>query len=121
MYKNTLRNLSAYKYRADNGGLYCPTGAKCFYSSGISITSSQVSGGGRLTRYEGRYSFSYPQASGAIKSDFLSEIFSVQQNDNYDPKTPIFICRRQLVKKVLQIFVDGNSVGGYTEFAKINS
>ncbi|MBN3182551.1 hypothetical protein H5A18_11625 [Pectobacterium brasiliense] len=96
--------LSAYKFRADNGILYCPAGAKCTYSSGISIASSSVSGGGRLTRYEARYSFSYPQASGAIKTDSLNEIFSVQQNDNYSsaitPSAPDITTEQQeTVKK----------------------
>ncbi|MCA6917546.1 hypothetical protein LF941_19340 [Pectobacterium versatile] len=72
---------AVYKYRADNGILYCPSGAKCTYGSNFSVLSTRVSGG--LTDYTLRYSFSYPQSSGTIKTDYISEVVSVQQNKNY--------------------------------------
>ncbi|TAI90456.1 hypothetical protein [Pectobacterium versatile] len=74
---------AVYRYRTDNGILYCPSGAKCSYSPDFSVVSTRISGG--LTDYSLRYSFSYPQASGSIKTDFISEIVSVQQNKNYSP------------------------------------
>lgn len=75
---------AVYKYRADNGILYCPSGAKCTYGSNFSVLSTRVSGG--LTDYTLRYSFSYPQSSGTIKTDYVSEVISVQQNKNYSPE-----------------------------------
>lgn len=74
---------AVYQYRADNGILYCPSGAGCSYSPDFSVVSSRVSGG--LTDYTLRYSFSYPQSSGTIKTDYVSEVVSVQQNKNYSP------------------------------------
>ncbi|MDC9817844.1 hypothetical protein ABRQ07_02025 [Pectobacterium polonicum] len=74
---------AVYQYRADNGVLYCPSGAKCTHSPDFSVTATRISGG--LTDYTLRYSFAYPQASGSIKTDFISEIVSVQQNKNYSP------------------------------------
>ncbi|MBE5223077.1 hypothetical protein IG608_16685 [Pectobacterium sp. A113-S21-F16] len=74
---------AVYQYRADNGILYCPSGAKCSYSPDFSVLSTRVSGG--LTDHTLRYSFSYPQSSGTIKTDYISEIVSVQQNKNYSP------------------------------------
>ncbi|MEI7336023.1 hypothetical protein LHL03_11095 [Pectobacterium carotovorum] len=74
---------AVYKYRSDNGILYCPSGAKCSYSPDFSVVSTRVSGG--LTDYTLRYSFSYPQSSGTIKTDYISEVVSVQQNKNYSP------------------------------------
>ncbi|MBN3062874.1 hypothetical protein H5A21_01925 [Pectobacterium aquaticum] len=73
-----------YKYRADNGILYCPSGAKCSYGPDFSVLSTRVSGA--LTDYTLKYSFSYPQSSGTIKTDYISEIVSVQQNRNYSPE-----------------------------------
>ncbi|WCG84863.1 hypothetical protein [Pectobacterium sp. A5351] len=75
---------AVYKYRADNGILYCPSGAKCTYGSNFSVLSTRVSGG--LTDYTVRYSFSYPQSSGTLKTDYISEVISVQQNKNYSPE-----------------------------------
>ncbi|QSD24718.1 hypothetical protein H5A38_10660 [Pectobacterium brasiliense] len=75
---------AVYQYRADNGILYCPSGAKCSYSPDFSVVSTRVSGG--LTDYTLRYSFSYPQSSGTLKTDYISEIISVQQNKNYSPE-----------------------------------
>ncbi|MEI7268836.1 hypothetical protein [Pectobacterium versatile] len=74
---------AVYQYRADNGILYCPSGASCSHSADFSVVSTRVSGG--LTDYTLRYSFSYPQSSGSIKTDFISEVVSVQQNKNYSP------------------------------------
>ncbi|MEQ9936405.1 hypothetical protein ABRQ07_02085 [Pectobacterium polonicum] len=73
-----------YRYRADNNFLYCPNGAICTYSPDFSIISTRISGG--LTDYSVRYGFSYPQSSGAIKNDHISEVISVQQNKNYSPE-----------------------------------
>ncbi|WP_233968011.1 hypothetical protein [Pectobacterium polaris] len=73
---------AVYQYRADNGILYCPSGAKCSYSPDFSVVSTRVSGG--LTDYTLRYNFSYPQSSG-VKTDYISEVVSVQQNKNYSP------------------------------------
>ncbi|MBT9183304.1 hypothetical protein ILP31_04360 [Pectobacterium punjabense] len=73
---------AVYQYRADNGILYCPSGAKCSYSADFSVVSTRVSGG--LTDYTLRYNFSYPQSSG-VKTDYISEVVSVQQNKNYSP------------------------------------
>lgn len=73
-----------YRYRADNKFLYCPNGAICTYSPDFSIISTRISGG--LTDYSVRYGFSYPQSSGAIKNDHISEVISVQQNKNYSPE-----------------------------------
>ncbi|QHQ15593.1 hypothetical protein GMW39_06780 [Pectobacterium parmentieri] len=76
---------AVYQYRSDNAILYCPSGAKCTHSPDFSVTATRVSGG--LTDYTLRYSFSYPQSSGS-KTDFISEIVSVQQNKNYSPEIP---------------------------------
>ncbi|POD98553.1 hypothetical protein [Pectobacterium odoriferum] len=75
---------AVYQYRSDNAILYCPSGAKCTHSLDFSVTATRVSGG--LTDYTVRYSFSYPQLSGALKTDFISEVISVQQNKNYSPE-----------------------------------
>lgn len=66
---------AVYQYRADNGVLYCPSGAKCTHSPDFSVTATRISGG--LTDYTLRYSFSYPQSSGSIKTDFITEVVSV--------------------------------------------
>ncbi|PPE62183.1 hypothetical protein F157LOC_01021 [Pectobacterium brasiliense] len=75
---------AVYQYRADNGILYCPSGAKCTHSPDFSVTATRVSGG--LTDYTVRYGFSYQQSSGTLKTDFVSEVISVQQNKNYSPE-----------------------------------
>ncbi|MEI7352940.1 hypothetical protein WCU98_24545, partial [Pectobacterium parmentieri] len=77
---------AVYQYRADNDVLYCPSGAKCTHSPDFSVTATRLSGG--LTDYTLRYSFSYPQSSGSIKTDYISEVVSVQQNKNYSPEIP---------------------------------
>ncbi|KFX11099.1 hypothetical protein KP17_16450 [Pectobacterium parvum] len=75
---------AVYQYRSDNAILYCPSGAKCTHSLDFSATATRVSGG--LTDYTVRYSFSYPQSSGTLKTDYVSEVISVQQNKNYSPE-----------------------------------
>ncbi|WP_233960938.1 hypothetical protein [Pectobacterium versatile] len=75
---------AVYQYRSDNAILYCPSGAKCTHSLDFSVTATRVSGG--LTDYTVRYSFSYPQSSGTLKTDYISEVISVQQNKNYSPE-----------------------------------
>ncbi|MEQ9917154.1 hypothetical protein ABRQ01_10820 [Pectobacterium aroidearum] len=77
---------AVYQYRSDNAILYCPSGAKCTYSPDFSVTATRVSGG--LTDYTVKYRFSYPQSSGAIKNDYISEVITVQQNKNYSPEIP---------------------------------
>ncbi|KHT23415.1 hypothetical protein [Pectobacterium carotovorum] len=75
---------AVYQYRSDNAILYCPSGAKCTHGLDFSVTATRVSGG--LTDYTVRYSFSYPQSSGTLKTDYVSEVISVQQNKNYSPE-----------------------------------
>ncbi|MCE9729967.1 hypothetical protein [Pectobacterium sp. IFB5596] len=71
--------LSAYKFRADSGGLYCPSGAQCTYGAALRMNRVTPSGDGRFTQYEAGYDISY---SGKMVS--LGEIFSVHKNASYD-------------------------------------
>ncbi|MEI7164780.1 hypothetical protein [Pectobacterium parmentieri] len=71
--------LSAYKFRADSGGLYCPSGAQCTYGTALRMNRVTPSGDGRFTQYEAGYDISY---SGKMVS--LGEIFSVHKNASYD-------------------------------------
>ncbi|URG54575.1 hypothetical protein IG605_010040 [Pectobacterium quasiaquaticum] len=76
---------AAYKYRAENGFLYCPSGAQCTYGSGLRMNRVTPSGDGRFTQYEAGYDITY-----GGKTVSLGEIFSVHKNFGYDPAvTPV--------------------------------
>ncbi|WP_437216997.1 hypothetical protein [Pectobacterium sp. LFLA-215] len=72
--------MSAYKYRAQNGALYCPSGAQCSYGAELRVNRATPSSDGRFTQYEMNYAVIY---SGKTVS--LGEIFSVHKNSGYDP------------------------------------
>ncbi|ACT13114.1 MULTISPECIES: hypothetical protein [Pectobacterium] len=72
--------LSAYKYRSENGALYCPSGAQCTYGSGVRMSRVTPSGDGRFTQYETFYDITY-----GGKTVSLGENFSVHKNASYDP------------------------------------
>ncbi|MCL6353240.1 hypothetical protein [Pectobacterium polaris] len=77
--------LSAYRYRSENGALYCPSGAQCTYGSGLRMNRVTPSGDGRFTQYEAGYDITYGD-----KNVSLGEIFSVHKNASYDPSiTPV--------------------------------
>ncbi|MEI7383699.1 hypothetical protein WCU57_05965 [Pectobacterium versatile] len=77
--------MSAYKYRAKNGALYCPSGADCAYGAALRVYRTTTSSDGRFTQYEMHYDVIY---SG--KTVQLGEIFSVHKNAGYDPTiTPV--------------------------------
>ncbi|MFJ5371452.1 hypothetical protein ACIPTP_02765 [Pectobacterium versatile] len=73
--------LSAYKFRADNGALYCPSGAQCIYGAGLRLNRVTPSSDGRFTQYEAGYDITY-----GGKTVSLGEIFSVHKNSSYDQK-----------------------------------
>ncbi|POE04701.1 hypothetical protein [Pectobacterium odoriferum] len=77
--------MSAYKYRAKNGALYCPSGAQCTYGTALRVNRTTPSSDGRFTQYEMQYDITY---GGKIVQ--LGEVFSVHKNYGYDPTiTPL--------------------------------
>lgn len=90
---------SAYKFRADNGALYCPSGAQCIYGAGLRLNRVTPSSDGRFTQYEAGYDITY-----AGKTVSLGEIFSVHKNSSYDqniiPSSPdITTAQQETAKK----------------------
>ncbi|MDE8755933.1 hypothetical protein PZA22_15725 [Pectobacterium polaris] len=77
--------MSAYRYRSQNGALYCPSGAQCSYGSALRVARTTSSSDGRFTQYEMQYDITY-----GGKTVQLGEIFSVHKNAGYDPTiTPV--------------------------------